>query len=436
MSPSTSVLEIVYRSPAELRPDPRNARTHPKTQVEQIATAISTWGFTNPILIDETDLIIAGHGRLLAARTLHLDSVPTIQLSGLSEASKRALRLADNKIALGSSWDTDLLRAELAAISELEATLDLTVTGFTAPEIDIALLARSGLADDAAIPSPPARPVTRPGDIWQLGPHRLGCGDCRDEDFLAKVMDGCAADAAFLDPPYNVKISGFAVAKGKHGEFKLASGEMTPAEFTRFLIETLGACAGISRPGAVHFCAMDWRHMAELLSAAREVYSEQLNLCVWNKTNGGMGCLYRSKHELIGVFKVGTGAYVNAVELGKHGRNRSNVWDYSSVTTFNRSRRAELDLHPTVKPAQLVADALMDVSRRGDVVLDGFCGSGTTLLAAERTGRRFRGVEIDPGYVDVAVERWMQITGSDAILADTGETFRTLRLRQLNREPT
>ncbi len=250
-----------------------------------------------------------------------------------------------------------------------------------------------------------------------LGKHRVGCGDARDPAFLAKVIGGGRkVDAAFLDPPYNVRISGHAVAKGRHREFEMASGEMTASEFQKFLVATLGACADVSRNGAVHFVCMDWRHMDDLSASARDVYGDLINLCIWNKSNAGMGSLYRSKHELIFVYRVGDAQHFNAVELGKHGRNRTNVWDYASVNSMIGSRREDLELHPTVKPTAMVADALKDVTRQGDLVLDVFLGSGTTLIAAERIGRSFRGVDIDPSYVDVALERWQAMTGKEPVL--------------------
>lgn len=410
-------LVIEYCAPASLHPDPGNARTHPAKQVDQLVASIRAFGFVGPILVGEGGDIIAGHGRLLAAKKLGLDSVPIIRLPHLSKDQKRALRLADNKIAQNAGWDTDLLRVELEALTTAELSFDIGALGFSSGEIDVAL-AGPGHADpdDDVIPALPERPRTQVGDIWILGDHRVGCGDCRDPAFMAAVMGGAEADAAFLDPPYNVKINGHANVRSRHREFAMASGEMTEAKFTDFLQETLSACAAVSRDGAVHFVCMDWRHLGELQDAGDDVYGALLNLCVWNKSNAGMGALYRSKHELVLVYRVGQAQHFNAVELGKHGRNRTNVWDYASVNTLRGARRDDLELHPTVKPVGLVGDAIKDVTRRGEVVLDAFLGSGTTLIAAEREGRRFRGVEIDPGYVDVAIERWTAMTGATATL--------------------
>lgn len=407
-------LTIVMRPISELRPDPRNARTHSKRQVEQIAASIKTFGFTNPLLTDLDGLIIAGHGRLLAAKSVGLVDIPTISLPHLNDAQKRALRLADNKIALNSGWDVDLLKVELGELAALEVDFDLGVTGFSTGEIDVVLRSSTD-PDDELIPAVPDVLRTSPGDIWVCGEHRVGCGDGRDQSFLSKVVGrGEYVAAAFLDPPYNVRISGHANAKGRHREFAMASGEMTDTAFREFLIQSLSACAAVSQNGAVHFICMDWRHMQDVCAAGEQVYDALLNLCVWNKSNAGMGSLYRSKHELVFVYRVGKGQHVNNVELGKHGRNRTNVWDYASVNSFLGSRSEDLALHPTVKPTALVVDALQDVTKRDDAVLDIFLGSGTTLIAAERCGRRFRGLDIDPAYVDVAVERWQAMTGKEA----------------------
>lgn len=404
-------LTVVYRLIGDLKPDPRNARTHPKRQVEQLRASILQFGFTNPVLVDEEGVLIAGHGRLRAAKEIGLPTVPTIELAGLSDVQKKALRLADNKIALNAGWDLEILKLELAEIGTLDVDFDMSLTGFASGEIDVVLKAAND-PDDEIIPAVPVEPRTRPGNIWVLGDHRIGCGDGRDLDFLRRLVgEGSVVDAAFLDPPYNVKINGHANAKGRHREFAMASGEMSESAFRKFLEETLGAAAAVSRDGAVHYVCMDWRHLDDVSAVGRMVYDDLLNICVWNKSNAGMGSLYRSKHEMVFVYRVGATAHVNMVELGKHGRNRTNVWDYPSVNSMAGSRREDLALHPTVKPVAMVADAYQDVTKRGDVVLDVFLGSGTSLIAAERTGRRFRGCDIDPAYIDVAIERWVQLTG-------------------------
>ena len=410
-SDSVPPLAVIYRPVGTLRPDPRNARTHPKQQVDQIVASIRQFGFVNPILADPEGRIIAGHGRLVAAKAMGLTEVPTIHIQGLSETQKRALRIADNKIALGAGWDLDILKLELAELGSVDLDFNLSVTGFSTGELDV-ILNDSADPDDEVIPEAPASPRARLGDIWILGEHRVGCGDARDLDFVRRLVgEETAVDTAFLDPPYNVRISGHANAVGRHREFAMASGDMDEAEFRAFLKQTLGVSTSVSRDGAVHFVCMDWRHMDDVSAVGKAVYGELLNVCVWNKSNAGMGSLYRSKHELVFVFRVGEVPHFNAVELGKHGRHRTNVWDYASVNSFKGTRREDLCLHPTVKPSALVADAIQDVTRRGDLVLDLFLGSGTTLVAAERVGRRFRGLDIDPVYVDVAIDRWTRMTG-------------------------
>jgi len=415
---AASRLTITYRAITDLIPDPRNARTHPKRQIEQLKASIKEFGFTNPVLADPDGNLIAGHGRLQAARAMGIAEVPTIALSGLSEPQKRALRIADNKIALNAGWDLEILQQELGELASIDVDIDPTLTGFTTGEIDV-LLSSADDPDDEVIPSVPTKPRTKPGDIWILGEHRVGCGDGRNAAFLQRVIgDGAQVDAAFLDPPYNVRIGGHAVSAGSHREFAMASGEMSEDEFRSFLADTLGAAAGCSREGAVHFVCMDWRHMDSVSAVGSKIYGQLLNLCIWNKSNAGMGSLYRSKHELVFVYRIGRVPHLNMVELGKHGRNRTNVWDYASVNSMQGSRREDLALHPTVKPTGLVADAIQDVTRRGDLVLDLFLGSGTTLMAAERTGRRFRGLDIDPAYVDVAIERWSARTGLEPRLEE------------------
>ena len=404
-------LQVIYKSPAELIPDPRNARTHSKRQIAQIVHSIGAFGFTNPILTDPEGRLIAGHGRLRAAKELGLEKVPVIILAGLIEAQKKALRLADNKIALNAGWDTEILKLELAELSLPDIDIDLGLTGFSPGEIDV-VLSEADDPDDEVIPPVLENVRVRTGDIWQLGEHRIGCGDGRDIELLQAIVgDGAAIDCAFLDPPYNVKINGHANARGRHREFAMASGEMSEEEFRRFLTDTLGACAKVSRDGAVHFVCMDWRHMEDVIAAVGEIYDDLLNICVWNKSNAGMGSLYRSKHEMVFVYRVGSAQHTNTVALGKHGRNRTNIWDYASVNSMRGSRREDLALHPTVKPVAMVADAICDVTRQGELVLDIFLGSGTSLIAAERVGRRFRGLDIDPAYVDLTMTRWSEVTG-------------------------
>jgi 16S rRNA G966 N2-methylase RsmD len=426
----TRDLAVERRPLAALRANPKNARTHSKRQVRAISESIKSFGFTNPILVDADGVILAGHGRVAAAKLLGLDEVPVIQIEHLSEAEKRAYVLADNKLAERAGWDREMLAIELGELAVVlpEIGLSVDLTGFQIGEIDAILTdveeEKAASRDDEVVPLT-ACAVTRPGDTWVLGRHRVACADARDPEVLRDLLGDEPADMVFTDPPYNVPVVGHVMGRGRvqHADFAMASGEMSAQEFTAFLRLVLGNAAGLSRKGALHYVCMDWRHIAALIEAGGTVYGSLLNLCVWAKTNGGQGSLYRSQHELIAVFKVGDGEHVNNVELGRHGRNRSNVWTYPGVNTFRAGRQDELAAHPTVKPVALVADAIKDVTRRNAVVLDLFGGSGTTLVAAERTGRRARLVEIEPRYVDVTIRRFETLTKADAILADTGATF-------------
>lgn len=404
----------------------RNARTHSKRQIRQIANSIKRFGFNNPIVTDDNLQVLAGHGRLQAATLLGLATAPTIRLSLMSEADKRAYALADNAIALKARWDRETLATELQELVDLGFEVELT--GFETAEIDL-MLADLQLADDDkaadACPLPPSTPTSKLGDVWVLGSHRIVCGDAREAETYQRLLGTDRADLVFTDPPYNVPIDGHVSGLGqvRHREFAMASGEMTDEEFTGFLNDTFRRMTEVSREGALHFICMDWRHVYETISAARDVYSALLNLCVWAKDNGGMGSLYRSKHELVLLFKVGTAPHTNNVELGRHGRNRTNVWEYAGANTFKAGRLDELAMHPTVKPVAMIADAIRDTSKRSHIVLDAFAGSGSTILAAEITGRRARAVEIDPAYVDVAVRRWESYSGRQALLAWSNASF-------------
>jgi DNA modification methylase len=336
--------------------------------------------------------------------------------------------ITDNKLAENAGWDGDLLKAELEELS-FNLDFDLTLTGFDTPELDL-IFAPKEVREEATPPSDRSQPaVSRLGDLWRIGEHTVLCGDSTRETAYRALMGNETAGLVFTDPPYNVPVAGHVSGLGKiaHAEFAMASGEMTEAEFSGFLGTIFRHLNAFSGDGSLHYICMDWRHMWEVLSAARGNYTELKNLCIWAKTNGGMGNLYRSRHELVFVFKNGTQAHINNVELGKHGRNRTNVWDYPGANSFGASRDSDLAMHPTVKPVQLVADAILDASNRGDIVLDVFGGSGTTLEAAERTGRRGRAIEIDPYYVDVIVQRLEKATKQRAVLVKGGESFESTK---------
>ena len=426
--PGAPSLAIQYCPPGELRAAARCARTHSRKQLAQIAASIRQFGFVSPILVDARGEVVAGHGRLEAAKSLKLESVPTVRLDHLSEAQLRAYRIADNRLAELAGWDANLLALELGELATLDIGCELEVTGFETGDIDRLLAAVTGTEEDAAedaAPQPEADPVSRPGDLWLLGRHRLLCADARLRASYELLLDGGRAQLVFTDPPYNVPVQGHVSGLGKvrHREFAMASGEMTEAEFTGFLAGLFAELVAATVDGAIHFVCMDWRHMLEVLTAGRRAYTELKNLCIWNKDNGGMGTFYRSKHEMVFVFKSGTAPHINTFGLGEGGRYRTNVWDYAGVNSFRAGRDDELAMHPTVKPVAMVMDAIRDCSRRGGLVLDPFGGSGTTLIAAERTGRDGRLLEIDPLYVDVTIRRWQALTGQAAQLAGTDQTF-------------
>lgn len=424
-----SITQIRERAVTSLRPYSRNARTHSKKQVGQIASSIERFGFTNPVLISDEGEIIAEHGRVEATKLLGWKAVPTIALSHLSEIERRAYVLADNKLALNAGWDKDILAIELQAL--VDFAFDVELTGFSLAEVDFVLDeaadsdpdGKDYADDDITMASGP--PVSRQGDVWLLGRHRLLCGDARNAIDFATLMDGAKADLVFTDPPYNVKIDGNVCGLGtvKHREFAFASGEMNRTQFTAFLSETLGNIALVMRDGAIAYVCMDWRHMGGLLAAGEQAFTELKNLVVWNKTNGGMRAFYRSKHELIFVFKQGTAEHTNSFGLGQTGCYRTNVWDYAGISSISAAHSDELAMHPTVKPVAMIADAIRDCSRRGEVVLDAFGGSGSTLIAAEKTGRCARLIEYDPLYCDTIIRRWESYTGKRATLAGSGDNF-------------
>jgi DNA modification methylase len=424
MTLDRTIMEAVRK----LRPSKRNARTHPKKQIRQLANVIRQFGWTYPILVDEDFEIICGHARWEAAKELGLTNVPILVMRGLSDAEKLAFAIADNKIATNAGWDRSLLSSQLGELASLlpEYNLDLQITGFEPAEIDGLLADLGDFEHDPAdeLNEIADTAVSRQGDLWQPGSHRLLCGDACDVSHLAKLMGRERAAMVFADGPYNVQISA-TVGRGKikHREFAVASGELSPSDFIDFLKSWMRLALKFSEHGSIHYVCMDWRHLGELHAAGEEIFGLLQDLVVWNKTNAGQGSFYRSQHELIFVYKNGDAPHLNNIELGRHGRNRSNVWTYAGVNTFRKGRLDELTIHPTVKPVALVADAMRDCSRRGDLVLDPFMGSGTTILAAEQVGRRGYGLELDPRYVDAAIRRWQDFTRRDAILKATGQTF-------------
>jgi DNA modification methylase len=427
-----SGMSIVYRAIDQLKPDPANPRRHSKKQIRQIANSIKAFGFNVPVLVDADLNVIAGHGRLAAGRELGMTEVPTLCLDHLTPAQARAFMIADNRLTEIATWDDRLLAQQLKDLSLLGLDFSIEVTGFEMGEIDLRIASLDDMPDTDdpadAVPKLPARPpLSKVGDLWLVGRHRLLCGSALDTDAYAALMDKEHAAMIFTDPPYNVPIDGHASGLGviRHRPFPMASGEMDETEYTAFLAQACRNLAAFSADGSIHFVCMDWRHLDELMAAGREAYGELKNVCVWVKDNAGMGSLYRSQHEFVLVFKHGRGSHHNNVQLGQFGRNRSNVWRYPGVNSFARCGEEGnlLALHPTVKPVAMVADAMLDCSARGEIVLDAFLGSGTTVIAAERTGRRGYGLELDPAYVDTIIRRWQTLTGGSARHAVSGRSF-------------
>src|SRR5271166_4038950 len=429
-------LRVSYKDPAQLRRRDRNPRTHTPNQIKQIAASIKEFGFINPVLIDGSGGIIAGHGRVEAAKLLGMDDIPAVCAGHLTPAQVRAYVIADNRLAELAGWDRKLLALELQELS-VQSNFDVAITGFETAEIDILIGELSEEAPDEADVVPEVdrtRPaISQPGDLWRIGDHYLLCGDALDIQSYKRLLGTAKAQLVFTDPPYNVAIAGnvSGLGKSQHREFAMASGEMSRSEFTQFLRTTFERLCAASADGSIHFICMDWRHMREVLDAAGETYKELKNLCIWTKTNAGMGSFYRSQHELVFVFKNGGAPNVNNVELGRFGRNRSNVWHYAGVNSFGKDRNAELGMHPTVKPLALVADAILDCSKRGAIVLDAFAGSGTTLIAAERTGRKGYGIEIDPHFIDAVLRRFGSLYGLKAVHAQSGKSFEDLETGRL-----
>jgi DNA modification methylase len=424
--PTTLARQIAWQPVDALKPWDRNARTHSDRQLRQLAASMREFGFVEPLLIDEQKRIIAGHGRLAAAKLIGLGEVPTLVAANLTEAQKRALVIAHNRLAELAGWDTELLKIELGELVEINYAVE--VTGFSTGEIDVLLdeAASAAPSTDDALPDIPDGPaVSARGDIWQLGPHRIICGDALKPEIYSQLLGHEKAQMAFADPPYNVPVNGHVSGLGKrrHREFAMASGEMSVAEFTEFLTGSFTRMAEALIDGAIAYVCMDWAHSSELLAAAEKTFGAPKQMCVWTKTNGGMGAFYRSAHELVWVLKNGSGRHINNFGLGENGRYRTNIWNYAGANSFNSRRDEMLALHPTVKPTALVADAIRDCSKRNGLILDPFGGSGTTLIAAERTGRIARLIEFDPLYVDVTVRRWETLTGMSAMLATTNTPF-------------
>jgi len=413
-----------------IRPYAKNAKEHPEKQIQQIAASIEEYGFTNPIIIDETREIIAGHGRYLAAQLLKLSEVPTIMLSHLSDMQKRGYRLADNKIAENGGWSTEILKLELEEI-QIMADFDIQNTGFSTLEVDILLNEKPTKAvneKENAVPFvPDDEIVSKLGDLWLLGKHRLLCGSSLEEAHFERLMDGKLADLISTDSPYNLSSKTIGNSgKTKHADFAMAAGELSREGFTKFLTDNFKLCSKFAKPTALAYEFMDFRHIREIMDAGESAFGPLINLCIWSKPQGGMGSFYRSQYEMCFVFANNPDRkYLNNIELGKHGRYRTNIWQYGSVGGFGH-HKDDLKFHSTVKPYEMIKDILLDASPRGGIVLDPFMGSGTSIIAAEKAKRVCYGIELDPRYIDTAIRRFKDLFGIDAIHEQSGKTYSEL----------
>jgi hypothetical protein len=419
-----------------LKPNPRNAKKHPERQIALLVENYEQFGVTQPIVVDENDTIICGHARFEAARRAKLPHLPVVRLSGLSKAQKRALAIADNKLGELGEWDLDILSQELSFLFDpnTELSFDPRAIGFETVEVDQILQGQDeperADPDDDVPPLNPAEPVvTMAGDVWICGQHRVVCGDATNKEHYAALMGTELAQIMFTDPPYNVPNAGHVTGREGVREFAMAHGEMSAEQFVAFLAMVSTNIRDRMVDGAVGYFCMDWRHLSELWAATEPVFGKPKNLICWVKPNAGMGSFYRSQHEMICVYAA-PGKPINNFGLGGKGRHRTNVWKYPGFNSFGRGRDEALAMHPTVKPAAMVADALMDCSNRGGIVLDPFGGSGTTMIAAERTGRVARLMEIDPAYCDVIVQRWQNRFDGTARLAETSESYDKVKIRR------
>ena len=426
-------MQIKYKNISDLKPHKNNSRVHSKAQIQQIAESIKKFSFNVPVLIDGDSSIIAGHGRVLACKELGMEEVPVIEVTHLTEAQRRAFIIADNKLTENAGWDLKLLSSEFTELQKLDLDFNLDITGFSSKEINLIIENNIELGSQDEnldnIPKFSNSVISKTGDIWQMGAHKLLCADARDKNSYEVLLGSEKAQMVITDPPYNVKIDGHVsgLGKVKHQEFQMASGEMSGAEFTQFLSSIFSNLVDHTSNGSIHYVFMDWRHMQEILAAGQATYAELKNLCVWNKSNGRMGSFYRNKHELVFVFKNGKEPHINNFELGQYGRFRTNVWDYEAASSFgskeNPDGQSDLEMHPTVKPVQMISDAILDCSKTGGVILDPFMGSGTTIIAAENTSRCAYGIEIEPRYVDLTIRRWQYLTGSKALNLIKGLVF-------------
>lgn len=404
----------------------RMVRKATEDQIARVMVSLQQFGFVAPVLIDKAGYIIDGHIRWEAARRLGLAEIPCLVVDHLSPTELKALKITLNRTAETGVWDFEALQLEMIELLAEDFTLE--VTGFTTPQIDGLLTEEEPSLDkdEVQTPDPKALPVTQLGDAWRVGLHRIVCGDARDPAVYKELMGQEQAQLVLTDEPYNVPVVGH-VTSGDHREFAMAAGEMNEAQFEAFNAAWMAPCIAHLRDGGLFGTFIDWRSVELVIRVGRSLDLALLNVVVWAKTNGGMGSLWRSQHELLPMFKKGDQPHINNVELGRHGRYRSNLWTYPGANIAGSDANDRLADHPTPKPVAMLEDAIRDITHPQDIVLDPFLGSGSTLIAAQTTGRRCRGIELDPLYVDLIVQRWQALTGKVATLEDTGQTFEEVR---------
>jgi len=432
LSNSLAVQRVTIDS---LQPVDPPVRRHPEKQAAKLRKSLEVFGQVVPILVTPEYQIIDHELVWRAMKAIGATHVDVIVVTDKSPAEIKALRLMLNRSAIDAVWDDENLRSVLQDLTEI--SFDLELTGFDPPEIDYHLnleLPQANVEENASdIPPLEAKSVSSRGVIWAAGNHRIGCGDGTDLDFVSHVLEGRRAHVCFVDPPYNIPVHGyFGKGRNKRREFIAGAGELSSELFFTFLQETLKVLKACSAPTALVFACIDWRHVMEMTVAGRACEMPLYQIITWVKSNAGMGGIYRNASEFITVFRAGSEGPLDNVELGRRGRNRTNVWNYPSMSAFGKQRDSLLALHPTVKPVAMIADALRDVTKRSEVVLDTFLGSGTSLIAAQETGRVCCGVELDPLYVDVAIRRWQNITGCEATNLQNGDTFNRVAQRLLD----
>ena len=432
-------LQIEYLPVAALIANELNPKIHPDRQINALARAIGEVGFVSPIIVDQDSRIVAGHGRVLAAKKVGLSEVPAVRLEHLNDHQLRALMLADNRLSELGSTDQVLLAENLKLLTVEGLDLDVeAATAFTMGEIDKIIHDANEAQDDdpddliEGVETGPA--VNRLGDLWDLGGrHRLICGSSLEPEVWQLLMNGEKAAMSCNDFPYNVPIAGHVSRRAGVANFAMACGEMDRDQFTEFEEKVFRLIAAHSGPASIHFAFCDWRHLIEMQTAGEAVFSELKNVCIWDKGRGSLGSLYRSAYEMVFCWKLGRGRSRNNVALGRYGRNRENLWRYPGVGTFRHSDEGDLlQLHVTPKPVRMIADAILDVTARSDIVIDAFLGSGTTIIAAERVGRRCFGIEIDPDFADIIIRRWQRHSGEAAIHVPTGKTFAEIAAERLS----